>query len=288
MSGKVRVGLIGSGIGPSKSPALHEGEAAALGLDLEYRLFDLDVLGVGVEALPRLLAETERQGYAGVNITHPCKQAVIAHLDAIGAEAEAIGAVNTVVFRDGRRQGHNTDAWGFGEAFRLGLPGAPLDKVVQLGAGGAGAATAYAVLELGAGRLTLIDAEPDRARALAERLGSRFGEARVSASDDARTALRTASGLIHATPTGMAGHPGLPLPAELVRPGLWLAEVVYFPLETELLALARRRGARVMDGGGMAVFQAVRAFELFTGLTPDAQRMLRHFRTVLARDRRAP
>ncbi len=90
-------------------------------------------------------------------------------------------------------------------------------------------------------------------------------------------AMAKADGLIHATPTGMAKFPGLPLPAELLRPAHWVAEVVYFPLETELLRVARATGCRTLDGGGMAVFQAVGAFRHFTGVEPDAERMLRHF-----------
>ena len=89
--------------------------------------------------------------------------------------------------------------------------------------------------------------------------------------------VEAADGLVHATPTGMAAHPGLPLPAELLRPELWVADIVYRPLETELVRAARAAGCQVLDGGGMAVFQAVDAFRLFTGIEPDADRMLAHF-----------
>jgi shikimate dehydrogenase len=278
MTHPIRVGLIGASIQQSKSPALHEAEARAQGMELEYRLFDLDQLGVGPEALGGLLSQAEGLGYAGVNITHPCKQAVIPLLDALSPEASVLGAVNTVVFREGRRLGYNTDEWGFREAFRRRMAGAPLGAVVQLGAGGAGAATAHAMLKLGAGRLILFDAERARARALADNFAAHFGERRIVAGDDLAAQIARADGLVHATPTGMAAHPGLPLPASLLRPDLWVAEVVYFPLETELLGAARALGARVVDGGGMAVFQAAKAFEYFTGVTPDAERMLEHFR----------
>ena len=92
--------------------------------------------------------------------------------------------------------------------------------------------------------------------------------------------MASADGLIHATPTGMTKFPGLPLPAELLRPALWVAEIVYFPLETELLRVARGLGCRIMNGSGMAVFQAAEAFRLFTGITPDAERMRRHFASM--------
>jgi shikimate dehydrogenase len=272
-----RTGLIGAAVQQSKSPALHETEARALGLNLTYRLIDLKTLGVGVEALGELLAQAQADGMAGVNITHPCKQAVLPLLDELSPDAALLGAVNTVVFKDGRRLGYNTDEWGFRESFRRHMQGAALDRVLQIGTGGAGAATAHAMLTLGAGQLSLFDADVSRAEALADKFGAHFGRDRVRAVGELAPAVRTADGLVHATPMGMADHPGLPLDAALLRPDLWIAEVVYFPLETALLAQARKLGARTVDGGGMVVFQAARAFELFTGVKPDAERMLRHF-----------
>lgn len=271
------LGLIGAGIQASRTPGMHELEGDALGLCILYRLIDLERLGLGVEALPDLLLAAERTGFAGLNVTHPCKQAVLAHLHEIAPDAAALGAVNTVVLRDGRRVGHNTDAWGFAEALRRGLPGAPLDRVVQLGAGGAGAAVAHALLGLGVDRLLLHDIARDRAQALAARLAGTAARGRIVAVEDLETALGTAQGLVNATPVGMTAYPGLPLPKELLRPELWVADIVYFPLETELLRTARAIGCRTLDGGGMAVFQAVRAFELFTGRAPDPERMRRHF-----------
>ncbi|MGW7041983.1 shikimate dehydrogenase [Streptomyces avermitilis] len=270
------VGLIGSGIGPSLSPALHEREAARQGLRYHYRLIDIDRLGVGPEAVGDLVRAARDLGFDGLNITHPCKQLVIGHLDALAPQAEALGAVNTVVFEDGRAVGHNTDVTGFAASFARGLPDARLDRVVQLGAGGAGAAVAHALLTLGAGHVTVVDALPERAADLAAALNRHFGDGRAAAAaPDALPELLTdADGIVHATPTGMAAHPGLPLPAELLHPGLWVAEVVYRPLETELLRTARALGCATLDGGGMAVFQAVDAFRLFTGREPDSMRML--------------
>lgn len=269
------VGLIGSGIGPSLSPALHEREADRQGLRLVYRLIDIDRLGVPPEAVGDLVRSARDLGFDGLNITHPCKQLVIEHLDALAPQAEALGAVNTVVFEDGRAVGHNTDVTGFAASFARGLPDAPLERVVQLGAGGAGAAVAHATLTLGAGRVTVVDALPERAAALAGSLNRTFGEGRAAASPDRQTELLArADGIVHATPTGMAAHPGLPLPAELLHSGLWVAEVVYRPLETELLRTARALGCATLDGGGMAAFQAADAFRLFTGREPDAARML--------------
>ena len=270
------VGLIGAGIGPSLSPALHEREADRQGLRYLYRLIDIDVLGVGPEAVGDLLRSARDTGYDGLNITHPCKQLVIEHLDALSPQAEALGAVNTVVFEDGRAIGHNTDVTGFAASFARGLPDVPLEKVVQLGAGGAGAAVAHATLTLGAERVTVVDALTDRAAGLAASLNRHFGEGRAAHATPDRLPelLASADGIVHATPTGMAAHPGLPFAAELLHPGLWVAEVVYRPLETALLRTARAMGCATLDGGGMAVFQAADAFRLFTGREPDSARML--------------
>jgi shikimate dehydrogenase len=270
------VGLIGSGIGPSLSPALHEREADRQGLRYVYRLIDIDALGVGPEAVGDLVRAARGLGFDGLNITHPCKQLVIDHLDELAPQAAALGAVNTVVFEGGRAIGHNTDVTGFAASFARGLPDVPLERVVQLGAGGAGAAVAHAVLTLGAGHVTVVDAMPDRAADLAAGLNRHFGAGRAAAAtpDALGGLLGRADGVVHATPTGMAAHPGLPFPAELLHPGLWVAEVVYRPLETELLRTARAVGCATLDGGGMAVFQAVDAFRLFTGREPDAVRML--------------
>ncbi|MFG3131413.1 shikimate dehydrogenase [Streptomyces tendae] len=271
------VGLIGSGIGPSLTPALHEREAGRQGLRYLYRLIDIDTLGVPPEAVGDLVRAARDLAFDGLNITHPCKQLVIRYLDALTPQAEALGAVNTVVFDDsGRAIGHNTDVTGFATSFARGLPDAPLERIVQLGAGGAGAAVAHATLTLGAGRITVVDAMPQRAVDLATSLNSHFGDGRAvpATPDRLPELLTTADGIVHATPTGMAAHPGLPLPVDLLHPGLWLAEVVYRPLETELLRTARALGCATLDGGGMAVFQAADAFRLITGREPDAARML--------------
>lgn len=273
---KLLTGLIGQGIQGSKSPFLHMEEARALGLDLAYEILDLDRPPVE-GGLAALLDYAQGRGFLGVNVTHPCKQDVIALLDRLPAETQALGAVNTVVFRDGERIGHNTDWWGFAESFRRGLPGADLSRVVQLGAGGAGAAVAYATLILGAEALAIFDLDRDRAGHLAEALGRSFGGARVSVVSDVAAAVAQATGLINATPIGMAQYPGLPLSKGLLRPEMWVSEVVYVPLETELLKAARAIGCRTCDGGGMVVFQAAEAFRLFTGVTPDAERMLASF-----------
>jgi len=271
------IGLIGTGIQASRTPSMHEHEGEAQGLRYVYKLIDMEVLGIGIDALPDLLTAAERMGFNGLNITHPCKQAVIPLLHDLSPDARALGAVNTVVLKDGKRTGHNTDWVGFAENFKRGMADVPRDRVVQLGAGGAGSAVAHAAMHLGVKHLTIIDVDPSRAQTVADGLNARFGAARATAGTDVAAALAQAQGLINTTPIGMDAHPGLPLPASLLRPDLWVAEVIYFPLETALLRAASALGCRTLDGGGMAVFQAVEAFRLFTGIQPDATRMRAHF-----------
>lgn len=277
---KLLIGLVGGGIQRSLSPALQEEEARQHGLRLHYQLIDLDESRVGPEVLPELMGAVRIIGFAGLNVTFPCKQAVIPLLDSLSEEARAIGAVNTVVREDDRLVGHNTDGPGWAWGFRRALPHADLSRVVLLGAGGAGSACADAILRLGARELLVVDQDPARARGLAERLNSHLPGDRARAAD-LKNAMKNASGLIHATPTGMLKLPGMSLDPALLRPSMWVSEVVYVPLETELLKAARRVGCPTMDGGHMNVGQATRGFKLFTGFEPDAARMEAHFRRLV-------
>jgi len=278
MSGNnVLAGLIGAGIQQSRTPAMHEREGAAQGLGYVYRLIDLDALKLDNGALEELLTAAQRMSFTGLNITFPVKQAIIPLLDELSPEAAGIGAVNTVVLKDGKRVGHNTDCLGFAEGFRRGMQGAKRDRVVQMGAGGAGAAVAHALLLEGVGQLSIFDVEPARAQALADNLNQHFPGQPARVGSDLLAALSEADGLVNTTPMGMAKLPGMPVPKAALHPGLWVAEIVYFPLETELLREARALGCRTLDGGTMAVFQAVKAFELFSGRQADAERMMAHF-----------
>lgn len=273
----ILAGLIGAGIQASRSPSLHEHEGDAQGLRYLYRLIDLDALDLEPSALPELLTAAQRMGFTGLNITYPCKQAVIPLLDELSDEAAAIGAVNTVVLLDGKRVGHNTDALGFAEGFRRGLPDVARQRVVQMGAGGAGAAVAHALLSQGVEELTLFEVDPARAHALVDNLSRHFGRGRALVGVDLSAAMAKADGLVNTTPIGMTKLPGTPVPPELLKASLWVAEIVYFPLETQLLRDARALGCQTLDGSVMAVFQAVKAFELFSGRQADADRMLKHF-----------
>ena len=279
------VGLIGAGIGQSLSPALHEREAALLGFDYAYRLLDLDELGRPASDVGAMVREAQREGLRGLNVTHPCKQLVVAELDELSPEAAALGAVNTIVFRDGRTTGYNTDLSGFQEAFerraarREHRPrGAP-----RRGRRGRGRRPRDPVPR---GRSRGRPRRRPRARRRAGRGGSRGTSAPARPARPASTRWRgelaRADGLVHATPTGMDAHPGTAVPAELLDPRLWVAEVVYLPIETQLLQDARARGCRTLDGAAMVALQAAGSLERFTGARPDRDRMLDHVDELIA------
>jgi shikimate dehydrogenase len=273
-------GLLGSGIKKSRSPDIHETEGAALGLRLVYRTIDFASFGAGVEALPDVLQAAERFGFDGLNVTHPYKQLIIPLLDEISEMARGVGAVNTVVFRNGKRIGYNTDASGFLGCFQRGLPGAATGNIVQIGAGGAGSATAHALLRTGAGRIGIYDIDAFHTEKLVANLVMHFGPERAYAIPGLTAlaeAMKSADGLVQTSPIGMSSHPGLPIPVVLLRPDLWVADIIYFPAETDLLAAARALGCRTVGGGAMVVLQAADAFGHFTGVKPDIDRMMRHF-----------
>jgi shikimate dehydrogenase len=276
------LGLVGSGIGASLTPAMQEREGREAGLALTYRLIDLDVLGLTRSNLPELLTWLRRLGFDGVNVTHPFKQAVVPLLDELSDDARDLEAVNTILFRDGRLLGRNTDWSGYGRAFRDVLPDAVHDRALLIGAGGAGVAVGYGLLRQGASRVDVLDVDEDAATACVDRLARRFGTGRVGIAGNLDAALAEAQGVVNATPVGMFGHPGSAVPFDRLRSDLWVSDVVYFPLETALVAAARARGCRVLPGGGMAVQQAVGAFEYFTGLAADSARMEAHFKELTA------
>ena len=277
-------GLIGHGIGPSLTPELHEREAERQGLRYVYKVIDQPDVSVDAERLLRLLRAAVELGFDGLNVTHPVKQAMVPLVDEVSPDVAAIGALNTVLIRDGRTVGHNTDVTGFQRSFADGLPGADRDQVVLLGAGGAGTAVAHALAALGVRRLLVADPDQRRASALTASLSGGTTEVELVpvTADGLSRALATSAGLVNATPNGMASHPGSPVPPELLRPDLWLADIVYRPLETALLTAARSAGCTVLSGAGMAVHQAADAFELFTGLSADRAAMLRDFDELVA------
>lgn len=268
------VGLIGTNIQKSLSPALFEHACASVGMHGYYHLMDLDHLSG--RTLESLLQAAVAAGFRGVNVTYPCKEAVLPLLDAISPEARQIGAVNTVVISpDGKTEGFNTDRSGFRKSFeeQLGASSMLGKTATLVGAGGAGRAVAFALLDLGAATLFVHDQRPEASASLVEALVRYAGPGRAKMTSDIEAALSTSAGIVNATPVGMLGIPGIPFPTDSITPDQWVADVIYTPLETECLKLSRARSAKVMGGSGMCVHQAAETFSLFTGASTDVQRL---------------
>lgn len=280
----ILVGLLGQGVKPSLSPELHEREAARQGLRYVYKVVDLDDQRIAPDHLGDLLRFAVELGFDGMNVTHPVKQAMVPLVDHVTPSVAAIGALNTVLVRDGVTEGHNTDVTGFRTSFHAGLPDADLREVVLLGAGGAGTAVAHALVDLGAERLRVVDPDRGRGERLRESLSALDAAVEVTPVDagDLAVVLEKASGLVNATPVGMAAHPGTPVPAGVLHPDLWVADIVYRPLRTALLRAAEARGCRTASGAGMAVHQAAHSFELISGRSADREAMFRDFDELVA------
>ena len=281
---RLLIGLIGGNIGGSLSPALHEDACAAIGIGGHYHLMDVD--GPRPRTLPGLLDAVRLAGFAGVNVTYPFKEAVLPLLDTVAPEAAEIGAVNTVVFDPaGRTTGHNTDRSGFRRAFEeaLGADAARGKPVLLLGAGGAGRAVAFALMDLGADPLLVYDRDAARAVALCADLARHRGGQRCEALANPVPAASRVAGIVNATPIGMLGHAGLPMATEHILPHHFVTDVIYTPIETRFVLAARAKGCPTMNGGGMCVHQAADAFRHFTGKAPDVARMKRVFAEACAR-----
>jgi shikimate dehydrogenase len=277
------IGLIGANIVSSLSPALHEDALKAAGIRGYYHLMDLARLPG--QRLERLFEAVKAAGFDGVNVTFPCKQEVVSLLDAQSAEAQQIGAVNTVtISHSGRTVGYNTDRVGFVRNFEGGLGRASVEgkTAVLVGAGGAGRAVAFALMDLGAAAVVIHDIDTTRAASLVTDLRLHYGGSRARLCSSLEDAVEGAAGVVNATPIGMVGFDGNPIPDGLLRGDLWVADVIYTPMETSLIKSAQAKGVRTLTGGGMCVHQAAESFRLFTGLQPDVARMHRTFAKALA------
>ena len=261
-------GLLGAPIARSASPAMHERAAAALGLRCHYQL--IEVAGAGRDELKMLLEGVRRLGFAGINVTFPYKEAVIDLLDDLAPGAAQIGAVNTIVVRDNRLTGHNTDTTGFARAIAQRVAASSRGAVALIGAGGVGKAIAFALAGLGVEELRIFDSEHAKAMQLATKLE---GLTKASAAHSVEDALRGVVGVVNASPVGMLPSLATPVPDSLLHAGLWVADAVYSPLWTPLLTAARAKGATVMTGRELAIYQSADAFELFTGLAPSTDEM---------------
>ncbi len=269
------LGLIGAPIAHSAAPAMHEAAGAATGIRVHYQL--IEVPGADAALLRTLLEAVRKMGFAGVNVTFPYKEAVLPLLDAIAPEAAPIGAVNTVVARDGKLTGHNTDTTGFAAAITEDIPAPAAGPVALIGAGGVGRAAGFALARLGVPDLRILDQDPARAAGLARDLG---GGAR--AETDLAAALAGAAGVVNATPVGMLPNRDSPVPPALLRADLWVADVVYHPLMTPLLVAARAAGARIVTGRALTIHQAADAFALFPGARPPLAPLGAAFDAVIA------
>ena len=271
-------GLIGAPIAHSASPAMHERAAEALGAHCHYQL--IEVAGAGREELRLLLDGVRRLGFAGVNVTFPYKEAVVALLDELSPGAHAIGAVNTVVVRNGRLVGYNTDTTGFARAI-AGLVRDPAHSIVAvIGAGGVGKAIAFALAGIGVAEIRIFDTDTTKTQHLASQLEK---HGKISVADSVESAMRGVTGVVNGSPVGMLPNRGTPIPDALLHSGMWVADAVYTPLWTPLLNAAKAKGAAVMTGRELAIYQAADAFELFTGLKPSAVEMGNAFDAVMAR-----
>ena len=266
LSGHARLaGVFGHPITHSRSPRLHGFWLQRYGIDGAY--IPLGVAPGGFGAAVRALVDL---GFRGANVTIPHKLAAFEICDAVAPFARRAGAVNTLIFRDGWIEGSNTDGFGFLESIREAASGwrADAGPAVLLGAGGAARAIAAALLDAGAPRVTLVNRTAAKAEALARDLGGP-----IHVAD--RAPLEDAALLVNTTSLGMQGQPGLevdlaPLPASAV-----VADIVYVPLETRLLAAARARGLVAVDGLGMLLHQARPGFEAWFGVAPQVDQALR-------------
>jgi shikimate dehydrogenase len=276
-------GLIGAPIAHSASPAMHGQAADALGIHCHYQL--IEVAGADTAALRALLDSIKRIGFAGINVTFPYKEAVVPLLDDLSPAARAIGAVNTIVVRDNRLVGYNTDATGFERAIAGLVKASNHGPVALIGAGGVGKAIAHALAALGIAELSVFDTDRAKAGQIVAQL---HGRQPVRIAESVEDALQSVVGVVNGTPIGMLPDRGTPVPDALLHRGLWVADAVYTPLWTPLLTAAKAKGAEIMTGRDLAVHQAADAFELFTGLVPPIAEMGNAFDAVMAKRYAAP
>jgi shikimate dehydrogenase len=260
--------LLGGPIAHSLSPVMHN--AALRTLSLEGWRYEL--LQIPSDALPTAVARLRQEDCIGANVTIPHKEAVVEWLDELGASARNIGAVNTVVKRDGKLMGENTDGYGALQTLCESGFHPHGARVVILGAGGAARAVAFALAEAGALRLTIMNRNPARAEALAESLSQQFPGLALVALPHLTAALGAADLVVNATAVGTAPNVNdSPLPAGCTVPrGAVAFDLVYRPAQTRFLRDAAAAGARTVGGLGMLVHQGAAALRLWTGQAPVA------------------
>ncbi|MBO9409661.1 shikimate dehydrogenase [Shimia sp. R9_1] len=278
----MKAALIGKNTSGSLTPKLHEQEGKAQGFAYSYSRIDPSETHPDLQSVSECLEWAEAHGLAGVNVTYPFKNDAVAYVDELSPIARKLASVNTVVFRDGRRIGHNTDYGGFSKALEEVLQNQCKTTCVLFGAGGAASAVGLALLDAGVQNLTVIDPQQNRAKELSESLsalrpGCTIAHSRLCSYDT----LVKANGVVNATPLGMGLDQRKSFDPAKLTLGTWVADIVYFPLETPLLQTARTCGLTVMSGRGMAFHQAAEAFQLITGRQANVARMSAHFSALL-------
>jgi shikimate dehydrogenase len=263
-------GVMGWPVAHSRSPALHGYWLKQYGIDGAYV-----PMAVRPENLRRALQSLPVLGFAGCNLTIPHKEEAMRAVDEYDPAAKRAGGINTIIIRgDGTIVGSSSDGFGFLAALRAALTGfnAASGPAVVLGAGGAARAIVAALLDDGAREVRLVNRTPERAAKLAKALG---GEVRGIAWEARARALEGASLLVNATSLGMEGQPALDLPLDALPRDAVVNDIVYVPLETPLLAAARARGNRCVDGLGMLLHQAQPGFQAWFGVRPEVTPGLR-------------
>jgi len=277
-SSEIRAALVGSGIGLSRTPGMHQTVGHVLGLNYSYEIMDVDTAQYCNFSLTQLIERCESLGYAGLNITYPFKQEVLPLLDELSDNAKMLAAVNTVVFKQGRRFGYNTDYSGFVKAFEQQMSDVVIDRVLLLGAGGAGSAAAFAVAGSSPKSVFIYDRNPEKAAQLAVKLNIYYPNLNVEFYDCLTEAIAAKpNGIINASPMGMQAYPGSAFPQGEWRQSLWAADLVYLPLQTQFLSDAETAGCKTMSGAHLAIHQAVDSFALITGQLADAKHFSKAF-----------
>ena len=267
---KVRLGLIGDNIAASKAPLLHGSAGAFLGFEVQYDLLVPAEVGLGFDAL---LDRCAQGSYRGVNVTHPYKERAAARVEIESSRVRAIGAVNLVRFESGRKRGFNTDYSGFLAAWRAAFGSEPPGIVCQVGAGGAGKAIGFALAELGASAVRLVDIDRDRSRRLAEVLRESYPGLDATALPSLEESAAGAQGLVNCSPVGMVGHDGTPIPRTLMPGAAWAFDAVYTPVRTQFLTDAEAAGLDILSGFELFFHQGAEGFEIFFGESVDRARL---------------
>jgi shikimate dehydrogenase len=277
---RLLLGLLGYPIAHSAAPAMMESAGAACGIRVHYQL--LPFKNADAALIGRVLEAIRLTGFAGINVTFPYKEAVLPFLDVLSDGAAALRAVNVIlVGAEGRLAGHNTDATGFAHVAGTMRPEIEAGPVALIGAGGAGRAMGWGLLQAGARELRVVDPDAARCASLAAALQSD----RVRIVPDVEAAVAGAAAIVNASPVGMLPDTRSPVPAGLIRPGMVVADAVYHPPLTPLLAAARAAGARIVPGRAMSVAQGVDGFALFSGVIPPEEAVAAGFDSAVGQSR---